>query len=60
MALTNATLSYGLKIADEGIEAAAKKDPGLMLGVNTYAGKLTYAGVAESLGIEYTDPSALF
>jgi alanine dehydrogenase len=60
MALTNATLSYGLKIADEGIEAAAKKDPGLMLGVNTYAGKLTYAGVAESLGMEYTDPNDLF
>jgi alanine dehydrogenase len=60
MALTNATLSYGLKIAGDGIEAAAKKDPGLMLGINTYAGHLTCAGVAESLGIEYADPDTLF
>jgi alanine dehydrogenase len=60
VALTNATLTYGLKIAGEGIEAAAHGDPGLMLGINTYAGKLTCAGVAESLGMDYTDPSALF
>jgi alanine dehydrogenase len=59
MALTNATLPYGLKIAGEGIEAAAKQDPGLMLGINTYAGKLTYQGVAESLGIDYADPNGL-
>ena len=58
-ALTNATLTYGLKIADEGLEAAAKQDPGLMTGINTYAGKLTCSGVAESLGIDYSDPGSL-
>jgi alanine dehydrogenase len=60
MALTNATLPYGIKIAGGGIEASAKDDPGLMLGINTYAGKVTCRGVAESLGYEYADPSALF
>ena len=53
-ALTNATLKYGLKIADMGLEAAVKTDPGLLLGVNTYDGKLTCQKVAESFGMTYT------
>ncbi|MDL2293174.1 alanine dehydrogenase [Ruminococcaceae bacterium OttesenSCG-928-D13] len=60
LGLTNATLSYGLKIADMGLEAAAKTDPGLMLGINSYGGKLTCKEVATSFGIEYTDPASLF
>jgi alanine dehydrogenase len=60
MALTNATLPYGIKIAGRGIEAAAKDDPRLMLGINTYAGKVTCKGVAESLGYDYADPNTLF
>jgi alanine dehydrogenase len=60
IALTNATLPYGVKIARRGIEAAAKDDPCLMLGVNTYAGKVTCQGVAESLGYDYADPNTLF
>ena len=60
IALTNATLPYGSKIADIGIEAAAKDDPGLMLGINTYSGKITCREVAESLGYEYADPNTLF
>jgi len=59
VALTNATLSYGLRIADLGLAAAAKADPGLMAGVNTAAGCVTFPGVAESLGYTYTDPAAL-
>ncbi|MCL2401013.1 MAG: alanine dehydrogenase [Oscillospiraceae bacterium] len=53
-ALTNATLSYGLKIADMGLENAADADPGLKLGVNTYSGKLTCREVAEAFDMEYT------
>jgi len=53
-ALTNATLSYGLKIADMGLENATETDPGLKLGVNTYDGKLTCRGVAEAFDMEYT------
>jgi len=59
-ALTNATLSYGLKIADMGLEAATKADPGLMLGVNCYKGKLTCEEVAKDFGMPYTNPAGLF
>ena len=53
-ALTNATLSYGLKIADMGLEAAVKADKHLHPGVNTYAGKLTCEEVAVAFKMEYT------
>jgi alanine dehydrogenase len=42
-------------LADHGLEKAAKLDHGLAAGVNCYQGKMTYAGVAESLGLKYTD-----
>ncbi len=58
-ALVNATLPYGLKLAERGIEAACREDPGLRLGLNTYAGKCTCPGVAEALELEYTDPGTL-
>ena len=53
-ALTNATLPYALKLANNGFRAAVTSDPGLAAGVNTYGGKLTYAAVALSQGHEYT------
>ena len=53
-ALSNATLPYLMKLAEQGILAAIRSDTALAKGVNTYAGKLTYQAVAESLGIEYT------
>ena len=58
-ALVNRTLPYGLRLAAMGVEAACKADKGLMLGLNTYDGKLTFAGVAEAFGMEYTDPNTL-
>ena len=53
-ALTNATLTYALDLANKGFEKAIKDDKGLQEGVNTYAGKLTYKAVADSQGLEYT------
>ncbi|MCA1613447.1 MAG: alanine dehydrogenase [Acidobacteria bacterium] len=53
-ALTNATLPYALRLANRGFVEAIGSDPGLKLGVNTYAGKLTYEAVAESQGLQYT------
>ena len=47
-ALTSATLPYALKIADNGIERAAAADPAILKGINTYQGRLTNRGVAES------------
>jgi alanine dehydrogenase len=55
-ALTNATLPYVTALADHGIAAAAAEDPGLKLGINVAAGKVTHAAVAEGVGAEYVAP----
>jgi alanine dehydrogenase len=52
-ALTNATLPYAVAIADNGIAGAIRRDPGLRLGVNVAAGKVTHPAVAEGVGAEY-------
>lgn len=54
LALNTATLPYGLKIAEHGLEAACQMDPVIARGVNTYGGKLTYEAVAEAFGMSYT------
>lgn len=59
LALTNATLSYGLAIADKGIEKAAMEDRAFYTGLNTYCGKCTCKGVADALGIEYAEAGSL-
>ena len=55
VALANATLRYGLMIANMGLEAAAKANTGVANGVNIYRGKCTNKNVAKSLGLEYTE-----
>jgi alanine dehydrogenase len=45
-ALTNATLSYALTLADRGFEAAVAADPALKRGVNVADGKVWHPGVA--------------
>jgi alanine dehydrogenase len=52
-ALTNATLSYLLSIAENGAEGAMRRDPALMAGLNTYRGRITCARVAEATGETY-------
>ena len=52
-ALTNATLPFGLKIANMGLEAAVKADKYLLPVVNCYDGHLTCAEVAEAFGMDY-------
>ncbi len=54
-ALTNETIKYLLKIANNGIINSIKQNPDLAKGINTYNGKLTNKGVAESLNLEYTE-----
>ena len=51
-ALTNATLNYGLMLADDGLEAAVEKDEALALGLNTWNGKVTHPAVASTFGME--------
>jgi alanine dehydrogenase len=48
LALTNSTFPYLLRIANQGVLEALRQDPGLAEGLNTWLGKLTYRGVAES------------
>ena len=54
IALTNATLKYGLEIANKGLEKACA-NPAIAKGVNCYDGKITNRNVAESLGYEFTE-----
>ncbi|HVQ57767.1 MAG TPA: alanine dehydrogenase [Solirubrobacterales bacterium] len=56
-ALTNATIPYALRLADEGAEAALAADPGLAAGLNVAAGRVTNEAVARDQGLEYTPPS---
>ncbi|MCL2128643.1 MAG: alanine dehydrogenase, partial [Treponema sp.] len=53
-ALGNATLRYGLSMANKGLEKALKEDPGLLEGLNIYKGAVTYRGVAEAHGLPCT------
>ena len=55
-ALTNATLPYVLTLADHGVAEAARRDPGLKLGINVAQGKVTHPAVAEGVGVKYTPP----
>ncbi len=59
VALNNATLPYALALANLGVERAAARDAGLKLGINTYAGYVTSAPVAESQDRPLTDIDSL-
>lgn len=53
-ALTNATLPYVVRLARDGVEDAARSDPGIAAGVNTTQGALTEPAVAEAHSLELT------
>jgi alanine dehydrogenase len=53
-ALTNATLPYVLALADHGVAEAARRDPGLRLGINVTGGTVTHPAVAEAVGVDHT------
>ncbi|MDK1029877.1 MAG: alanine dehydrogenase [Anaerolineae bacterium] len=53
-ALSNATLPYGLRLANQGLKAAVESDAGLGMGVNVFNGRITYPAVAEAFGLKYT------
>ena len=56
-ALNNATLHYGLQIADKGIKAILD-DPHLRNGLNVHKGRITNRAVADALGYELAEPKA--
>ena len=53
-ALTNATLSYGLAIADKGLQRAMRESPPLARGLNVHDGRVTHGGVASALNLPLT------
>ena len=55
IALTNATIRYGLQIAADGIEEACRKSEVIRSGVNTWDGKLTCKNVALAHHLPCTD-----
>lgn len=52
-ALTNVTLPYAVALADKGWKRALREDHALALGLNTYAGSLTYGAVAEAFDLPF-------
>ena len=56
-ALTNATLSYALALADQGFEAALRVSAPLRHAANVVAGEVTHPGVAEAVGATAVDVS---
>ncbi len=60
LALNNATLPFGLAIANKGLKAAMESDAHLLNGLNVHAGKVTYKAVYdalhETLNMTYVDP----
>lgn len=54
LALTNATLRYGLAIANKGWKQAVQDDAALAKGVNVLGGKVVYKPVADAHGLDYT------
>jgi alanine dehydrogenase len=50
-ALTNVTLPYAVELANKGWKQACRDDRALALGLNTHAGQITYAAVADAFGL---------
>ena len=51
IALTNATLPYILKLANNGLDNAIKNNGGFAKGINAYKGFVTYKPVADDLNL---------
>jgi alanine dehydrogenase len=52
-ALTNTTISYAVRMAEQGLVPAIKRDPLLAKGVNAFKGKIVYEPVAQAHKLEY-------
>jgi alanine dehydrogenase len=52
-ALTNTTLPYLERMAEQGVDAALRAEPALALGANVWCGTLVEEGVAEAHGLPF-------
>ncbi|MBU86576.1 MAG: alanine dehydrogenase [Flavobacteriaceae bacterium] len=59
-ALTNATISRGLSLANKGWKQACLEDESLMLGLNIIHGKIVYKAVADAFQLEHTELNSFF
>jgi alanine dehydrogenase len=59
MALTNATLPFAVALANKGWKRCAQESAAVLEGLNVVSGKVTYRGVADAFGMEYTPASDL-
>ena len=59
LALTNATLSYALALADHGFAEARRRDVALRHACNVLTGHVTHPGVAEALRLPLMAPEQL-
>ena len=55
LALTNATLPYAIKLANQGWKEACRKSKELKLGLNVVKGKVVYQGVSEAFNLPLDD-----
>ena len=54
IALNKATLPLLIKIADQGYKKTLQENKNYLAGLNVYKGKITFKGVAEAFGLDYT------
>jgi alanine dehydrogenase len=59
LALTNATLSYALELADHGLAKAIHRSEALRKACNVIDGQLTHPAVAEAMGLPAVPPERL-
>lgn len=58
-ALTNVTIEYALKIANQGFKDAVAADSALAKGINIYRGHVTHEAVAQDLNYTYEPPEQI-
>lgn len=55
LALTNATLPYAIRLANQGWQKACQESTELRNGLNVMFGEVVYKGVADAFNLPYTD-----
>jgi alanine dehydrogenase len=60
LALTNATLPYGIMLANLGWQKACANNEELKKGLNVVQGKIVYKGVSDAWGLDYVSVNGLF
>jgi alanine dehydrogenase len=57
-ALSNATIKYGVALADKGVRDACRESAAIRRGLSVYKGAITVKAVADTFGTDCREPSA--